>query len=610
MSRPVKIILAVVLAIASAQPTAAQTVSAQKQTNTDPATIQDKPALSQGSALALLDQVFQSSTSFVDVALKLKIQADAAGILWRFDEPRARKMYEASFHDIDTIKPASDEINEVQFLPGYKARLRGEILRSLSLQDKDFAVRLAKTAVDERPLDGQPAAPRCVGCGVQSVSPSMRLAFDLVQTDPKRAVQLAREELSGGINSLLYPILHMLRQKDPALADQLFSYALTTARQGSIYLSDSVNQLSRYVFPNIGIGAIKLAEPLPVPKEIKPESIEQFLSFVADAVEKEAATLAARGRDAFDPQFGRRVSFDYFLGQLLLQEFDRHMPGRAMAVRARLEDIIVVIRPEEANKFLDDFRRERTPSIITAYGDEAKDTDRQQSLYVDAVFRANAIGRYDEALAIAQKIKDDSIHAYVESIVRREMAMAVLQQDTEVAYRLAGNVSDPAKRGSLLGQIASNRLHRRDVTGASEALDKAEQALASAESGFEKGVEMLNLVPFASSIDVDRGFAVLKSAIDALNATELPRRLSARIPLVSKTTGKTFTWIPTGLDLLKFDFAYARLAREDFDRSLRLTEALQSREALALAELVLCKIALLHPLPTKALKLEAQPKPK
>jgi len=609
MSLLVKIIFAVVLAVTAAQPAAAQNVSAQKQSNTELATTQDKLPSAHRRALSLLDQVLQSSTSFEDVALKLKIQAVAADMLWRFDEPRARKMYEVSFHDIDTIKPASDERNEVQFLPGFKARLRAEILKSLSLHDKDFAQRLAKTAAEERPPDGQPV-PRCVGCGVQNTSASMRLAFDLAQTDPKRSFQLAKEELSGGINPMLNSVLHMLRLKEPALADQLFSHALTIARQQSVYLSDSVNQLSRYVFPNFGAGAIKPPVPQRVPKETKPEVIEQFLNFVADAVEKEAVTLQARGRDSSDSQFGRRVTFDYFLGELMLPYFDRHLPGRAAAVRARIEDIIAVIPPDEANRFLDEFRRERTPSILAEQADAEKDTERQQSRYVDAVFQADARGQYDEALAIARKIGDDSIRGYVESRVRYEMALAALSQDTEAAYRLAGDVSDPGKQGSLLGQIASNRFHQKDVRSAVDALTEAEQIIAGAEAGLDKAVEMVNLVYAAATIDLARGFEAMKSAVDALNAAELPRKFATRIPLASKSTGKVFMWMPTGLELLRFDGALGRIAREDFDRSLHLVEAIQSREVLALAQLVLCQIALSqhYPPPPETPKAQAKPK--
>lgn len=608
MSRLVKVTLALAVSISFTLTTPSQQQSARKAASKTPAAADDKISPRQRRALSILDRILQTSAGFEDIALKLKIQAEAAGMLWSFDEPRARKMYEASFHGIDAIKPASDERIQAQFLPGFKARLQAEILKALSLHDKDFAASLAKSAADEQPSSGETVT-RCVGCGVQSasVSQTLRLAFTTAPTDPQRALKLAKEGLSGGLSSLIYSVLVALRGKDGALADELFRYSITIARQQAVYLTDGAYFLAPYVFPGFGAGAIKVS-PRPAPANVKPEIIELYLTYFAEAAEKEAMMLQARGRDASDSQFGRRVSFDYFLGELMLPYFERHMPERAAAVRARIEDIIGTIAPDEAKPFLDDLKRERTPSFLAEKAGDEQDVERQQSRYVDAAFQANARREYDEALSIVRKIGDDSIRSFVESRVRYDRARAALNDDTDVAYKLAGDVSDPSKRASLLAGIASNRFYRKDAQGAAEALAEAEQTIEKAEPGLEKAIEMVNLVSAAAFIDLARGFEVMKSAVDALNSAEVPREWGFNKPVLSRS-GKMFTWVYAGLELLTLDQGFQRLARADFERSLQIASAIQSTEALALAELALCKIALSQPhtLPRETVKTPVKP---
>jgi len=476
-----------------------------------------------------------------------------------------------------------------------------EILNTVSRHDREFAATLLKSTADDRSPVSQ-AAPRCVGCGVQSgaVTQTLRLAIDTVQADPQQAVKLAKEGLSGGLNSLIYSVLVALRRKDPTLADELFSYTVAMARQRTLYLSDGAYFLAAYVFPDFGAGAIQVS-PRPAPTEVKPQVIEQYLTFFADAAEKEATTLQARGRDADDSQFGRRVSLDYFLGEHMLPYFERHMPDRVAAVRASIDQIIAVIPASEAKPYLDDINRARTGAYFSEKAETEKDLERQQNYYMEAAFQANARREHDDALAILPKITDETVRSFVESIVRYEMAMTALNKgDIDSAYNLAADVSNLSRRASLLGHVAVKRLFQGDAQSAAQALTQAEHAVQRAETGFEKATEMVNLVNAATWVDVARGFEDLSLAVDALNAAEVPRQWALNKPVISKSTGKMFTSVYTGLGLLMFENGLMRLARADFNRTLQLVEAIQSREALALAELALCKIALGQPYPASS----------
>ena len=598
MVRLVKVALILLLSVSFSLPTIAQEAKPSKKAIGSSAD-RHKEISPEQRALAMLDSALQASAGFEDAALKSKIQSEAADMLWRFDQPRARRLYEESYHAIDGLKPPNDLRISSDFLPGFKARLRADILKTLSQHDRDFADKLVKSASDAKPATGpggeNSKAARCVGCGfqIESVTQTLRLALDAAPTDPERAVQLAKEALSRSINSLIYSVLQVLRRRNPELADELFSSAVTAARQHTIYLSDSANSLAFYIFPDFGTGTkVRVSPPPPVPNKIKPELIEQFLGFFADAAEKEARMLQSRGPDPDDSQFRRRVSLDYFLGELMLPYFERHMPDRVAAVRARINEIIAVLPAGESKPYLDDFKRESTPSDFTEKAEGEKDSERQQDYYLQAAFQANARREYDDALAIARRINDETVRSVVESEVRYNLAMATLGKgDAAGAYRLANDISDLTKRASLLVQLSL--INREGLPPSAQILAEAEQTLYTAENGAAKASEMLRLVSVASKIDLGRGFDDLKAAIVVLNASELPHKWGTYEPLLSKLTGKMFAPRYTGLELLRFGPAFERLARVDLDRTLLIVQGIQMKEASVLAQLAVCRAVLL-----------------
>lgn len=594
MSRLVKIALVLLLATSFALPTIGQETKPAKKLEAGPAAARKEISPEQ-RALAMLESVLQSSAGFEDAALKSKIQSEAADLLWRFDQPRARRLYEESYQAIDGLKPPNDLRISSDFLPGFKGRLRGDILKTLSQHDRDFADKLVKSPTEskgEKPATSH--ATRCVGCGfqIESVMQTLHLAVDAAPTDPERAVQLAKEALSHSINSLIYSVLQVLRRRNPDLADELFLSAITSARQHAIYLSDGANFLALYIFPDFGTGTkVRATPPPPVPDKIKPELIEQFLSFFADAAEKEARMLQSRGPDPEDAQIKRRVSLDYFLGELMLPYFERHMPDRVATVRARINEIIAVLPAGEAKPYLDDFKRESRPADFTAKAEGEKDSERQQDYYLQAAFQANARREYDDALAIAGKIMDETVRSFVESEVRYDMTFWTLSKgDPIAAYKLAHQVADPIKRGSLLAQLAL--IIREGLPPAAQTLAEAEQTLYTADDSTEKASEMLRLAAVAAKIDLARGFDDLKAAIGVLNASALPHQWGTYEAVVSKSTGKMFTTKYTGLELLRFGPVVERLARIDFAQTLQLARGIQSSEASVLAQLAICRAVL------------------
>ncbi|HXU39235.1 MAG TPA: hypothetical protein VN937_22970 [Blastocatellia bacterium] len=598
MFRLVKIALVLLISTSSALPAIGQKAKPAKKSDVSQVTA-EKEVTTEQRALAMIESVLQASAGFEDAALKAKIQFEAADLLWRFDQPRARRLYDESYHAIDGVKPPNSLRISSDFLPGFKSRLRGDLLKAASQHDRDFAESLVKSPTETRPDGKQPAvnSTRCVGCGfqIESVSQTFRMAIDAAPADPQRAVQLAKDALNRSINSMIYSVLQVLRRRHPELADDLFISAVASARQHTIYLSDSANSLAPYVFPDFGAGTRVRATPQPpVPITMRGELIEQFLSFFADAAEKEARMLQSRGPDPDDSQIKRRLSLDYFLGELMLPYFERHMPDRVAAVRVHIDEIVGALPAGEAKPYLDDFKRENTAAEIAEKADIEKDAGRQQDYYLQAVFQANARREFDDALATATKITDETARSFAESVVRYDMTFWTLSKaDPAAAYKLAHEVADPVKRGSLLVQLSL--FTREGLAPSAQILAEAEETLYTAENSTEKASEMLRLAAVAAKLDLARGFDDLKAAIVVLNASALPHQWGTYEAVISKSTGKMFTTKYTGLELLRFGPVVERLARIDFARTLQIARGIQSSEASVLAQLAICRAVLEAP---------------
>ena len=117
MFRLVKIALILLVCTSFALPTIGQETKPAKKSESGQAT-NKKEISPEQRALAMLESVLQASAGFQDVALRSRIQSEVADLLWRFEQPRARGLYEESYQAIDGIKPPNDLRISSDFLPG------------------------------------------------------------------------------------------------------------------------------------------------------------------------------------------------------------------------------------------------------------------------------------------------------------------------------------------------------------------------------------------------------------------------------------------------------------------------------------------------------------
>ncbi|MFY9607818.1 MAG: hypothetical protein WAU45_04290 [Blastocatellia bacterium] len=540
----------------------------------------------------LLDHLLETSRGFSDPHLQLEIQTRIADLLWSRDERRARQLFYEAFQRVNEMKLAHLEEDDSMrpLVAGIKSQLRTEILRMISRRDQALAEKLA-SAVKQTPA-GKPEQPGCTGCRNQNESETqlLKLAMTTVGSEPARAMQLAKAGLDKGINPMIASVLRVMRDKDPALGDELFVYALSVARRDSIYLSDSFRSLFSYALPELGSSLIMHGGSHPLATTpANPATVSAFLDFVHDAIEREASALQVGGANA-DPQHQRRIAFDYFVGEQTLPYFDLHKPEKTATVRARLNDILGMVPPEAARQYLADFKNERSPGASLNEAKTETNAARQQSLYQQAINQALNSRDYDQALALLPKLDEEVARSYFKSRIRHQRAVAAMN-DLNVAYEYANEVPNMSMRALLLGQIALQLFYAKDTQRAARILAEAEDLFQITENGADKARGMVELVYAAAQIDLGRGFEDMRLAVEAINSAGFtPHWISFR-PLPGEKR-KTFILTDVGASALRFDMGFERLARSDSGRALQLAQMIALKEVSVLAQLAVCRIAI------------------
>ncbi len=178
-------------------------------------------------------------------------------MLWAYDEPHARRLFEEAFSEADSLdsaKPAGGASATASpsksALPNHE--LRGEVLALVSRHDADFAEKLAASASNIS-SDENTSSKKQTDYQKTLSESYLQAALSIVDSNPERAAQLIKFSLNGGIGRMFPKALAALREKRPAVADEIFSLALAMAGSDAAHIDEKTRLLGSFVFPNFGM---------------------------------------------------------------------------------------------------------------------------------------------------------------------------------------------------------------------------------------------------------------------------------------------------------------------------------------------------------------------
>ena len=344
--------------------------------------------------LAAIDEVLETQKSFADGNLRIVIQANIADILWRYDERRARRLFEESFAAINSLTPPAQSSAGQ---PNPTHSVRSTVVQMVARHDASLASRMIER-VGDIPLRGEPK-PANGSAHSERASLQLNLAFTLIRSDPERIAEALRPLAENGDLNRVLSALGMIRVKDAKTADELLRVALIKARTAQPRFED-ITRWARYLFPSFGEGIISFGSRAGTgdgdkPNSIDPAAIEQFLDMAYDAVSARLDMVEANSSPA-RPNAGSWR--DYAVAKVFVNYFERYRPDKAAAFRTRVEESIGRIPPEERQFLI--LTEPGTVHELLTRAETVTDERVKGNLYIRAVFLAGHNGDFDQAAAI------------------------------------------------------------------------------------------------------------------------------------------------------------------------------------------------------------------
>jgi hypothetical protein len=479
-----------------------------------------------GRIVTLLAELASSAQSVADPDLRLDCELEAASLLWPREPDRARVICADVFDRL--VLGAYATSDERVAARRRVARLLAHVARRDSMLAERFATRLAPLFPPGAGRDGeaQPASRADLLVGA---------ALEMLPGDPARAAALGRLALGDGITPALMRFLVVLHAADAARADTLFEAAITSfLRSPDPRLAD-VGTLSTYLVSTWGGDLAR----------ISPDAMRGFFQVAVHAISRV-------------PLDSSEASNAYFVGRQLSPYVARYLPEQAPALELR-----VAILAQS-----DGFARAQIALASRASDLASPDTLRAQTA-------ATAVEREDFDLAHeeAAGIRDDALRAQVYA----QAALRLLKLGRlDDAYREIGRVSDPARRASLLVQLAAVAQGRGDVVRAVESLNDAEREAKRATRVNARVQALFSVASAFVQVDPLRAFETMQTAVENVNrAARVDEKNGGQPPLPPRA--------------LNFNATFARLARIDFDGAWLLARQFDGRAPRLLAELAVCR---------------------
>ena len=200
---------------------------------------------------------------FEEVETKVMTLARFAELLWRDDEPYARQLFIRAV-DLTSAKDGSS-YKQATLL----ARLRVNVLALLAQRDAALAKHITDTATENSKTNTseppEKSADRPAFDPSEARTTNFKIAYDLLDTQPARALQFAELSLQGGVFPYMNIFLLRLRSKNEAAANALYLETLGQLVRDPTVDADTLVRLGSYVFNS---PRINLSDPNTPPDSI------------------------------------------------------------------------------------------------------------------------------------------------------------------------------------------------------------------------------------------------------------------------------------------------------------------------------------------------------
>jgi len=598
------------------QPTPTQTPSAEDQ--------EKEKAAKEKNAYRLLDQIIDEAQSLHLAENRVRIQINAADMLWDQNQARARSLFSMAAESVAEL--ARTQAADLNRRPNGMDRpipygnqnlrsfqLRQELVLTAARHDAALAYQLLASTKPPQPAqtmdDARGNRPSITSDDVLEQALLSRVAA----LDPKLAAQNAELMLDKGQFPYTLPqVIAQLDKQDPDAAAKLADKVTKRLEATDLLSNSSADMLVQTMLGGgpkpAGQSADSASKQQPPASSrgftavLNQSSYVDLLSAAVDAALK--ATPGTQNIQRGRPGMARtnttpqpptdaqqeQINARRLLGglQSMLPMIDQFMPSKASQVRQKMAEM--GMQPNQGMNMVQLLNGPNEPTIDALVQAAATAPAQMQTrLYQQAAFKALDEGDTDRARQIASDHLQSNVRdSVMQRIDFREMTKkAETARIADVRQAVARLQSDNEKL-DLLIQVA-NDVQTSNPKFALQVLEDARQITNHRATGYDNFEQQLKVAHAFAAIDPARSFEVIDPGISQLNDLLSAAAVLSGFEINMFRDGEMAILNGNGLTstITRYGQELALLAKSDFERSEALSGRFQFPEARILARMAI-----------------------
>jgi hypothetical protein len=539
-------------------------------------------------ALGLLDETLAGMQALRLAENRSLIQAQAADMLWKRDEKRARALFRDALNDLATALSSGPEKGE----RGYRSywvlvQARAQTLQMVAGRDPRLALELLHATTP-------PASAESPGLGRagQELMLEQGITAQVAADDPKLALQMAQESLTKGISFSILGTLQRLQQKDSEAATQLAgdivkklqSENLASKPEASFMAMELLRIALRPQAQQELSGARSSSQPA---VEVKPLKLEEQAT-------RDLAELVINS--ALKPS----LNAPGLLMQLqpLMPELEKLSPTRATQLQRRLSELDKTLDPQaKAWMQYESVMRSGSPDAMLEAAAKAP-PEMRSGMYQAAAWSLVQAGDTDKARqVISENMSGQERDQALARLDRLVIMRAIEKGKLDEIKQLISGIRSKERKASALAQLAVGVAVKGDKKGALALLDEA-RALLDRQPDNDKEVEaLLEVARGYALVEPARTFELLDPLIDQANemlaAAALLEKFGAGPGLFRKGEMQMVPGFANiGGIYARFLKALTELSRVSFDRTRATADRFSRDEVRLMARLIIAQSVL------------------
>ena len=460
--------------------------------------------------LALLDDLDATIVELRVPQTRIRVQILAASMLWEVDEKRANKYATDAIATFKELRAAVDA-SPKEYIRNYSeiSQLRFEMAYMLMNRQPELALNFVRTTP---PLPDPYGNPRDISN--QQAGLEAEINNRIAMTDPKRAVEVARETLKSGYSQNLVGTVSTVREKKPELAAELAGEIVNKL------LSDKLLKNAEAV--SLALNLLRIDGP---PKRNQADSqVRRILSEQQqrDLLQKlmNEVTAYKPPLGSFSPERDQALNIVHWL-QSMGAELDAFLNGAAATLERKGKELSGGNDPRTSGMFKYQSEVASLPVDEAFTSIPRAPKEFQDNLYIQLALRVAESGDSAKGKQI--------LNEHVKNIYQRQQALSQLEQQetyramskgkVDDALRTVANLSTPEERASAIIQIVNQIGPGMKRANALSYLEQARSLLSPSvqAQGQMQMSALLEIVKAFSRYDAKRAFEILDPLVDQFN---------------------------------------------------------------------------------------------